>query len=65
MTAMSPDDFTFPLGDSDDTGGIVAPITNQANPFNLSDLSSTLPPSLIADDTEVSELYIEIIFLNI
>ena len=62
--ASSPDDFTFPLGDTDQTGAMVLPV-NETNPFNLSDLSSTLPPSLLPDNTatgsstEVGGLYIE------
>ena len=62
MTTTSPDDFAFPLGDSTDDG--MMPITNQSNPFNLSDLSSSLPPSLLMSDNtnnEVSGLYIEIL----
>lgn len=60
----SPDDFTFP-GDSNDDfdiGGVTPPVMNQSNPFNLSDLSSTLPPSLMPTDSgsdEVGGLYIE------
>ena len=60
-TTAPPDDFTFSLGESTDDGGA---FMNQDNPFNLSDLSSTLPPSLMPDNTasssnEVGGLYIE------
>lgn len=53
MTTTSPDDFAFPLGDSTDDG--MMPITNQSNPFNLSDLSSSLPPSLLMSDNTNNE----------
>lgn len=64
MTTTVPDDFAFTLGDSTDDGSAVPPMMNQSNPFNLSDLSSTLPPSLMPDNTaggsnEVGGLYIE------
>ena len=59
-TTTAPDDFSFPL---DNTGDDIIPsVMNQGNPFNLSDLSSTLPPSLMPENTassEVSVLYIE------
>ena len=58
----APDDFTFPLDDSSDD--IIPSVMNQGNPFNLSDLSSTLPPSLMPENAasgsnEVGVLYIE------
>ena len=60
----TPDDFTFPIGESSDEfdiGGVAPPVINQSNPFNLSDLSSTLPPSLMpsSDNNEVGGLYME------
>ena len=62
-TTAAPDDFTFPLDNTgDDTGSVIPSVMNQGNPFNLSDLSSTLSPSLMAENTassEVSVLYIE------
>ena len=64
-TIASPDDFTFPLDDTgDDIGSVIPSVMNQGNPFNLSDLSSTLPPSLMpenaaSDSNEVGVLYIE------
>lgn len=61
MTTNPPDDFTFSLGENTDDGGT---FMNQGNPFNLSDLSSTLPPSFMPDNAvssndEVGGLYIE------
>lgn len=50
MTTKTPDDFTFSLDDNDDIGDVMPMATNQSNPFNLSDLSSTLPPSLMPDN---------------
>lgn len=61
-TIAAPDDFTFPLDNTgDDIGTVIPSVMNQGNPFNLSDLSSTLPPSLMPENTsyEVSVLYIE------
>ena len=65
MTTTPPDDFTFSLGESTDDGGA---FMNQGNPFNLSDLSSTLPPSLMADNAansndEVGGLYLETLLI--
>ena len=66
VTTTEPDDFTFALGDNsnDHAGGVTPSLMNQGNPFNLSDLSSTLPPSFMPENTasgtnEVGVLYIE------
>jgi len=61
----STDDFAFPLGGNNDTGEGPPPVVDHSNPFNLSDLSATLPPPLSTDtnDDEVSRLHIQPYYL--
>lgn len=64
-TIAAPDDFTFPLDNTgDDIGTVIPSVMNQGNPFNLSDLSSTLPPSLMPENTSYEEKRIEDKFLG-
>jgi len=60
-TMTSSDDFAFSLGDNDNIGEGPPPAVDHSNPFNLSDLSATLPPPLSTNtnDNEVCRLYVE------
>ena len=61
VATTSPDDFTFPLEGNDNIGGVPPTTVDHSNPFNLTDLSATLPPPLSTDinNDEVGRLHIK------
>ncbi|XP_065911863.1 epsin-1-like isoform X2 [Dysidea avara] len=64
VATTSPDDFTFPLEGNDNIGGVPPTTVDHSNPFNLTDLSATLPPPLSTDINNDEDTRIEDKFLG-